>query len=323
MALLSAEDVVMRFRGVTALDHVSITAEQGVVTGLIGPNGAGKTTIFNIITGLQKPTSGRVRIDGVDVTSLAVHKRARKGLARTFQRLEVFSSLTVREHIQVAGEIHRFTSRERFDIKAQTNEILERCGLTALADQPAESLSTGFARMTELGRALASRPRMLLLDEPGSGLDSAESKAFGRLLGDLAAGGLGVLLVEHDMDLIMEVCTHIHVLDFGVHLMSGTPDEVRNDVRVQKAYLGDAPDDALHSPDETPAPAAERQPDPFLDDPLEERNVVVLPPRGAPAARPPVKRTPAKKAPTKTATKTATKAPTKAAAPRPAKKAAR
>jgi branched-chain amino acid transport system ATP-binding protein len=240
MPLLLADDITVRFRGVTALDGVSLSAEPGIVTGLIGPNGAGKTTMFNVVTGLQRPTAGRVRLDGEDITALSVHKRARRGLARTFQRLEIFASLTVREHIQVAGEIHRWTSRTRFDVKAQTARILEQLGLTGHADAPAESLPTGLARMTELGRALASRPRMLLLDEPGSGLDSAESRTFGRLLGDLAAEGLGVLLVEHDMDLIMDVCGYIHVLDFGVHLMSGPPDEVRRDVRVQKAYLGDA-----------------------------------------------------------------------------------
>ena len=255
MALLSADEITVRFRGVTALDRVSLTAEEGTVTGLIGPNGAGKTTIFNVITGLQRPTAGRVHLDGTDVTSLPVHRRARLGLARTFQRLEVFASLTVREHIQVAGEIHRWTSRRRFDVKASTAQILERCGLTAHADAPAESLPTGLARMTELGRALASKPRMLLLDEPGSGLDSAESRVFGQLLGELAADGLGILLVEHDMDLIMEVCTHIHVLDFGVHLMSGSPREVRNDQRVQKAYLGDAPDDALVAPEPDAEPS--------------------------------------------------------------------
>jgi branched-chain amino acid transport system ATP-binding protein len=223
---------------VTALQDVNIEAEAGRITGLIGPNGAGKTTIFNVITGLQNPTRGRVMVDDAEITDLPVHRRARLGIARTFQRLEIFGSLTVRENVQVAGEIRRRWSRERFDVDEQTETILERTGLHLLADTPANTLPTGLARLTELGRALATRPRLLLLDEPGSGLDTAESEAFGHLLEELAGDGLGILLVEHDMELIMDVCTWIHVLDFGVHIAQGTPNEVRNDRRVQEAYLG-------------------------------------------------------------------------------------
>lgn len=246
MPLLQTLDVSVRFGGVTALDSVSIDAEGGRVTGLIGPNGAGKTTIFNVITGLQAPTQGRVTIDDRDVTSLPVHRRARMGIARTFQRLEIFGSLTVRENIQVAGEIRRRWSRERFDVDAQTDEILDRIGLGRVATTPANTLPTGLARLTELGRALASQPRLLLLDEPGSGLDTRESEEFGRLLGELARDGIAVLLVEHDMDLIMEVCDWIHVLDFGVHIAQGTADEVRRNTKVQEAYLG-AGDETIES----------------------------------------------------------------------------
>jgi len=238
MPLLQTLDVSVRFGGVTALDQVSIDAEAGCVTGLIGPNGAGKTTIFNVITGLQSPTAGQVLIDGDDVTSLPVHRRARLGVARTFQRLEIFGSLTVRENIQVAGEIRRRWSRSRFDVTAQTDEILDRIGLHRVADAPANTLPTGLARLTELGRALASQPRLLLLDEPGSGLDTHESEEFGRLLGELAHDGMTVLLVEHDMDLIMDVCDWIHVLDFGVHIAKGAPEEIRSNTKVQEAYLG-------------------------------------------------------------------------------------
>lgn len=238
MPLLQTRDVTVRFGGVTALQDVNIDAEAGRITGLIGPNGAGKTTIFNVITGLQSPTHGQVLIDGEAVTDLPVHRRARLGIARTFQRLEIFGSLTVRENVQVAGEIRRRWSRERFDVGEQTETILERTGLHRIADTPANTLPTGLARLTELARALATRPRLLLLDEPGSGLDTAESEAFGHLLEELADDGLGVLLVEHDMELIMDVCTWIHVLDFGVHIAQGTPSEVRNDRRVQEAYLG-------------------------------------------------------------------------------------
>ena len=238
MPLLQTLDVSVRFGGVTALQDVNIDAQAGRITGLIGPNGAGKTTMFNVITGLQAPTHGQVLVDDQSIIGLPVHRRARLGIARTFQRLEIFGSLTVRENIQVAGEIRRRWSRERFDVDEQTETILERTGLHRLADAPANTLPTGLARLTELGRALATRPRLLLLDEPGSGLDSAESEAFGHLLEELADDGLGILLVEHDMELIMDVCTWIHVLDFGVHIAQGTPTEVRNDRRVQEAYLG-------------------------------------------------------------------------------------
>lgn len=244
MPLLQTLDVGVRFGGVTALDNVNIDAESGRVTGLIGPNGAGKTTIFNVITGLQAPTRGRVMIDDQDVTSLPVHRRARMGIARTFQRLEIFGSLTVRENIQVAGEIRRRWSRSRFDVAAQTDAILEQIGLDRVANTQANTLPTGLARLTELGRALATQPRLLLLDEPGSGLDTHESEEFGRLLVELARGGIAVLLVEHDMDLIMEVCDWIHVLDFGIHIAQGTAETVRNDAKVQEAYLGAGEDAA-------------------------------------------------------------------------------
>jgi branched-chain amino acid transport system ATP-binding protein len=239
MPLLQTRDVTVRFGGVMALDRVSISAEGGRITGLIGPNGAGKTTLFNVITGLQAPTHGSVLIDDADATGTPVHRRARLGIARTFQRLELFGSLTVRENIRAAAEIHALRESNR-QIADLTNAILERTGLTRCAEAPAHTLPTGLARLTELGRALAIRPRLLLLDEPGSGLDTSESEEFGRLLAGLAAEGMAVLLVEHDMDLVMQACSWIHVLDFGVHVTSGTPEQIRADVRVQEAYLGQA-----------------------------------------------------------------------------------
>ncbi len=238
MPLLQTREVTVRFGGVRALDSVSLSADAGVVTGLIGPNGAGKTTLFNVVTGLQAPTSGHVLIDGANVTGYPVHRRARLGIARTFQRLELFGSLTVRENIQTAAEIHQLGSRRRSDVGALTDSILDRVGLDRYAGAAAHTLPTGLARLTELGRALATEPRLLLLDEPGSGLNSAESEQFARLLASLAAEGTAILLVEHDMDLVMQACETIHVLDFGLLVTSGTPDEVRADARVQLAYLG-------------------------------------------------------------------------------------
>ena len=237
MPLLQTRDITVRFGGIMALDRVSISAEEGRITGLIGPNGAGKTTLFNVITGLQAPTHGFVLVDDADVTGSPVHRRARLGLARTFQRLELFGSLSVRENIRAAAEINALRESDR-QIAALTDAILERTGLARCADAPAHTLPTGLARLTELGRALAIRPRLLLLDEPGSGLDTDESEEFGQLLAGLAAEGMAVLLVEHDMDLVMQACSWIHVLDFGVHVTSGTPEEIRADVRVQEAYLG-------------------------------------------------------------------------------------
>jgi branched-chain amino acid transport system ATP-binding protein len=249
LPLLRTAEIVVRFGGIQALSGVDLDADEGCVTGLIGPNGAGKTTLFNVISGLQAPTKGQVFLEEKDVTSLPVHKRARKGLARTFQRLEVFGSLTVRDNVRVAVEMRRRFTRKKIDVDETTNGLLERTGIVGLANQRADSLSTGQARLTELARALASAPRLLLLDEPGSGLDSAESEGFGELLGELAEEGLGILMVEHDMDLVMKVCTRIHVLDFGVKIAEGTPQEIRSDPRVQAAYLGAdeeaAPDEDL------------------------------------------------------------------------------
>ena len=238
MPLLQTESVSVRFGGVTALNDVTLAAEAGEVTGLIGPNGAGKTTLFNVITGLQDPTRGRILIDDKEVTSSGPHKRARLGLARTFQRLEVFGSLTVRENVLVAAEIRRRWSRDRSNPKAITEDLLERIGLMPVAEARVDALPTGQARLVELARALATRPRLLLLDEPGSGLDSVETEGFGKLLLELAHDGLAVLLVEHDVELVMSVCDRIHVLDFGVKIAEGTAAEIQADERVQAAYLG-------------------------------------------------------------------------------------
>ncbi len=269
--VLTVREVAVRFGGVAALNDVSLAVKPGTVTGLIGPNGAGKTTLFNVISGLQAPGRGSVHIFDTDVTSMKPHHRARLGLARTFQRLELFGSLTVGENVQVGleSEVKPWHWRPRMlrrkksrpatapaatDTAAASvdlatcDHLLSGVGLEGLRDRYASSLPTGSARMVELARALAIGPKLLLLDEPGSGLDETESTALGQLLSTLAAGGMGVLLVEHDMELVMRICDHIYVLDFGDIIASGTPDEVRQNPMVQAAYLGEAPPE-----DESPA----------------------------------------------------------------------
>jgi branched-chain amino acid transport system ATP-binding protein len=236
--VLRVDDIAVRFGGLKALSGVSLRCPAGQVTGLIGPNGAGKTTLFNVVTGLQRPDSGRVHLGDRDITRAGIERRARAGLARTFQRLEVFGSLTVRENVQLAAEIHRGWRRRDPAPVAVADELLARVGLTALADMQAGLLPTGSARLLELARALAISPTTLLLDEPGSGLDESETRQLGALLQELAAEGTAVLLVEHDVELVMRVCTHVYVLDFGQLLFEGTPAHVQADVGVQQAYLG-------------------------------------------------------------------------------------
>ncbi|MEY2397622.1 MAG: branched-chain amino acid transport system ATP-binding protein [Actinomycetota bacterium] len=236
--MLSAEAVDVTFGVTNALSEATVAAEAGCVTGLIGPNGAGKTTLFNVITGLQQPTRGRVRIDGEDVTKLKPHLRSRKRVARTFQRLEVFGSLTARENILVAAEIRKRWDSTPEEPRAVADEILERVGLVAVADQPVDAMPTGLARLVELGRALAIRPKLLLLDEPGSGLDPGETLSLGQLLTELAGEGMAILLVEHDVELVMRISREVYVLDFGRVIAQGTPKQVQADRNVQAAYLG-------------------------------------------------------------------------------------
>jgi branched-chain amino acid transport system ATP-binding protein len=236
--VLCVDDVSVRFGGVVAVNGATITALKGQVTGLIGPNGAGKTTTFNVITGLEQPTSGRVFVAGQDVSRLSTYKRARLGMARTFQRLEVFGTLTARDNVLAAAEFRRSWAKDGSDPHAVVEEILDRVGLRHVQYDRVDALPTGLARLVELGRALATRPRLLLLDEPGSGLDPAESDALGDLLIELARGGMAVLVVEHDVELVMRVCNRIHVLDFGRIICVGEPRDVQADPAVQAAYLG-------------------------------------------------------------------------------------
>jgi branched-chain amino acid transport system ATP-binding protein len=236
--MLDVSGVTVRFGGHVALDDVRLTAAPGEVTGLIGPNGAGKTTLFNVITGLQAPQRGRVRLDGDDVTGLAPYRRARRGLARTFQRLELFGLLTVRENVELAASVRGRRPGRSAD------EALALVGLTAMGEVRADELPTGKARLVELARALATGPRVLLLDEPASGQDDAETDAFRDVLLTVAAEGIAVVLVEHDVHLVMRTCARVHVLDFGRVLAAGTAAEVQADQAVLDAYLGAAPEPA-------------------------------------------------------------------------------
>jgi branched-chain amino acid transport system ATP-binding protein len=240
LSLLLVENVTVDFGGHRALSDVDLDVAPASITGLIGPNGAGKTTMFNVICGLQETTRGRVTFDDADLASLGPHERARRGIARTFQRIEIFGSLTARENILVAAEIHKRWSGANTDPKAETEEILQHVGLERVANERADALSTGLARLVELGRGLATRPRLLLLDEPSSGLDETETEGFALLLERLATEGLAILLVEHDVELVMRLCARIHVLDFGRKIAAGTAPEVQSDKAVQAAYLGTA-----------------------------------------------------------------------------------
>ena len=239
MPVLEARGITVRFGGVTALDEVDLTAERGQVTGLIGPNGAGKSTLFNALTGLVRPTTGEVWLDGVDVTAWSPRRRARLGLGRTFQRLELFSHLNVRENVDVAVEFHRGWAGGRPTAKGRTDAIIDRLGLHDVADSRVDELSTGRSRLVEVARALAIEPKVLLLDEPAAGLDEGETDRFGLLLRELAeVDGLAVVLVEHDMRLVMEVSDVLSVLDLGRLLATGAPAEIRAHPEVLTAYLG-------------------------------------------------------------------------------------
>lgn len=239
MPILEACEISVRFGGHLAVDRVDLDVEAGKITGLIGPNGAGKTTTFNVLTGLQAATTGRVILAGEEITAVPAHKRSRLGMARTFQRLELFGSLDVHDNVLTAAEL---VADPDHDPAAVTHELLARVGLEGLADQRADSLSTGNARLLELARALAGRPKVILLDEPASGLDERETDRFADILLELAEEGMAVLIVEHDVPLVMRLCHAITVLNFGVVLASGTPAEIQANEQVADAYLGQGTD---------------------------------------------------------------------------------
>lgn len=240
---LEVRGVSVNFGGLAALSEVSLDVPDGSITGLIGPNGAGKTTLFDVITGMRRPSRGEVTYNGRDLKGVSPYRRSRLGLGRTFQRLELFGTLTVRENVRVAASVGRRRARQSLgegqaSVDEVTDGLLRRVHLEAVAEARADTLPTGTGRLVELARALAIRPTTLLLDEPASGQNPEETSRFGGILRTLSADGLAILLVEHDMDLVMSVCDSVFVLVQGEILCSGTPTEVQRDPTVAEAYLG-------------------------------------------------------------------------------------
>ena len=243
---LETRSLTVRYGGVVANDDVTITVPPGSITGLIGPNGAGKTTLLDAVTGFA-PSSGEVALNGVRLNGLSPHRRARQGLARTWQSLELFGELTVRENVQVAATGLTVSSM-LFDLawpgrrrtEVDPGGALALLGLDAFGANRPSALSLGKQKLVGVARALAASPACLLLDEPAAGLDTNESWELGRRLAAIADRGTAVLLVDHDMDLVLEVCSHIYVLDFGRVIAAGSPSEIRCDERVIAAYLGSA-----------------------------------------------------------------------------------
>ena len=250
MSLLEVDGATQRFGGLTAVDDVSFGIEAGQVSAIIGPNGAGKTTLFNLISGFQTPVSGRIVFDGRDISGMAPHRVAARGIVRTFQLVQLFPELDALQnveagcHLRGSGGIWAALARtararrELDEATAMAHDLLAFVGLEASARMPAAALTYGQQRLLEVARAMAANPRLLLLDEPAAGLNAVETEHLAGVIRALIGRGITVLLIEHDVNLVMRVASRIVVLDFGRKIAEGTPQEVRNDPAVLDAYLG-------------------------------------------------------------------------------------
>ncbi len=250
---LECQGITVRYGGLLAVNDVGLCVPAGELVGLVGPNGAGKSTLFGVLSGLVTPSRGTVLLDGEDVTRASPQLRAARGLARTFQHPEIFGGLTVRQHLVLAHRARTAKRRVWSDLftlgslrpadseeKAMVDGLIESLGLVPIADRVATGLPLGLCRLVELGRALATSPTVLLLDEPSSGLDSTETGEFEETLRRIAGDrGVSVLIVEHDVELVMRLCPQIHVLDFGLCIATGSPNEIRANPQVRAAYLGE------------------------------------------------------------------------------------
>jgi branched-chain amino acid transport system ATP-binding protein len=253
MALLETRGLAVTYGGLHANDHIDLDVEAGKLVGLIGPNGAGKTTFIDAITGFTDVSAGTVTFDGVDLAGTTPDRRAHLGLSRTFQSLELFEDLTVRDNLLAAAERPRWHSllgdalrpgRNERAYYEQVDRALSVLGIEALADEFPTDLSHGQRKLIGVARALAANPKLVLLDEPAAGLDTAESQLLGARLRQFLTTGMSVFLIDHDMGLVLNVCDYIYVLDFGRVIAAGTPAHVRADATVIKAYLGESAGEA-------------------------------------------------------------------------------
>jgi branched-chain amino acid transport system ATP-binding protein len=253
MALLETVDLTVRYGGLAANDRVTMSVSPGQLVGLIGPNGAGKTTFIDAITGFTGVSSGTITFDGEEIKDLSADQRAQRGLTRTFQSLELFEDLTVRDNLLVAAERPKWysflvdlvrPSRSRSAWAGQVDRALDALELQPYADRLPSDLSHGQRKLIGVARALAAAPKLLLLDEPAAGLDTAESQKLGVHLRQFLDGGTSIFLIDHDMGLVLNVCDYIYVLDFGKVIAEGTPAEIRRDPAVIGAYLGETAGEA-------------------------------------------------------------------------------
>lgn len=248
--IFETQDACMYFSGLKAVDHVSIQVNQGEIYGIIGPNGAGKTTFFNVCSGSYVPTGGKVILDGEDITRLKPDQIVKRGIARTFQNIKLFGNMSVLENVKIGFNIHTKTNvvdallhtgryhRDEEMLEQQGRMLLERLELSQYADTKASNLAYGVQRRVEIARALATNPKILMLDEPAAGMNPQETEALLQFVKKLNKEGLTVMLIEHDMKFVMNICDHIAVLNYGRKICEGVPEEVKNNQEVIDAYFG-------------------------------------------------------------------------------------